>query len=330
MFVVTYRRLLLAIGFGLMVISVGVIGWLGLNLGVDFAGGAITEVTYSEDLERVALEERLDKLSLEPALGAFSLRQTRGDGGQPGYILRTRDLTDEERVIVSAELTSIGQDGEIVRFTSVGPIIGTELREKATWAIGGIVLLITLYLAFAFRGLVYPVKSWAYGLITVAALIHDTLIPVAFMSFLGYVAGLEVDVLFVMAMLAVLGYSVNDTIVVFDRVRENLLHHRLEHKKQSNVGGLKVETVEYELTKPFTEIVGLSVKQSVLRSVNTSLTTLFALGALYFVGGSVTQTFALILMVGVVAGSYSSIFFASPLLLWFAERTNKQAVSMAD
>ena len=141
------------------------------------------------------------------------------------------------------------------------------------------------------------------------------------MALLGYFLGIEADVLFVMALLAVLGYSVNDTIVVFDRVRENLVKFRQE-KKMEVVGtdGLKREEIEYILTKPFSEIVGQSVSQTLMRSINTSVTTLVALLALYFVGGEVTQTFSLVLIAGVVAGTYSSICIANPLLVYVAER----------
>ena len=123
-----------------------------------------------------------------------------------------------------------------------------------------------------------------------------------------------------MALLAVLGYSVNDTIVVFDRVRENLIANREEKRKKIKEAGVEREEVTYTLTKPFDEIVGMSVNQTLMRSINTSITTLLALGTLYILGGDVTQTFALILIAGVLAGTYSSICFANPLLVWIASR----------
>jgi preprotein translocase subunit SecF len=137
-------------------------------------------------------------------------------------------------------------------------------------------------------------------------------------------AGVEADVLFVMALLAVLGYSVNDTIVVFDRVRENLKRHRTETKTMvKSVDGLEREEISYELKKPFGEIVGEAVNQTIMRSINTSITTLLALLALYFFGGEVTKTFTLILIAGVIAGTYSSICLANPLLVYVAERKAK-------
>ena len=207
----------------------------------------------------------------------------------------------------------------MTRFTSIGPVIGEELRGKAGWAIFGVVSIIVLYVAFAFAGIGTPVSSWMYGAITIFVLIHDVLVPTALMSILGYTFGVEVDVLFVMALLAVLGYSVNDTIVVFDRVRENLTKNRTEHrKKHTEPGGLVREEVTYTLTKPYDEIVGSAVSETMARSINTSVTTLVVLLGLYFFGGSVTQTFALVLLAGVLAGTYSSICIASPLVVTYA------------
>lgn len=321
MFVITYRKIFLAIAALLMIGSFAIIGTLGLRFGIDFTGGALTEVAYNERPEKEVAEATLNTLDL----GGYSLRETVDEGGRDGYILRTRDLTEEERLTVSLKLTSIGTDAEVTRFTSIGPVIGQELRDKAVWAIGAVVLIIILYVAFAFRGVSYPVGSWTYGGITILALFHDVLVPTALMSLMGYFLGVEVDVLFVMALLAVLGYSVNDTIVVFDRVRENLMQYRQEKKVKKKVDGLEREEIEYILTKPFGDIVGLSVSQTLMRSINTSVTTLLALAALYFIGGTVTQTFALVLIAGVLAGTFSSICLANPLITLVAERSSRKS-----
>jgi preprotein translocase subunit SecF len=213
-------------------------------------------------------------------------------------------------------MVASGEDGSLTRFTSIGPVIGEELKDKAVWAVGAVVIIIVLYVAFAFRGVSYPVGSWTYGGITILALAHDVLVPAALMAILGYTMGAEIDVLFVMAMLAVLGYSVNDTIVVFDRVRENIIKYRQEKKVKKD----GQETVEYLFTKPFEVIVGQSVGETLLRSINTSLTTLLALLALYFLGGDVTKNFALVLIAGIIAGTYSSICIANPLLIYFGNK----------
>lgn len=315
--IIKHKKLFLSISAAVFVVTVALIAGVGLRLGIDFTGGALTEVSYTERPAQTELEPAVAALDL----GQPSLRASVDENGNDAYILRTRDLTEAERQSLHTVLVSAGADGEITRFTSIGPTIGQELRDKAVWAIGAVALIIILYVAWAFRGVGHPVGSWTYGGITILALVHDVLVPTAVMTILGLVAGAEVDVLFVMAILAVLGYSVNDTIVVFDRVRENLTKYRQEKKVMvKNEYGQPEEQIEYIPTKPFGKVVGESVDQTILRSINTSVTTLLALSALYWLGGDVTETFALILMAGVLAGTYSSIFFANPLLVLLAER----------
>ena len=242
-----------------------------------------------------------------------------------GYLVSTKALSEVERVVLDDALTALGEGGEISRFTSIGPVIGQELKDKAVWAIGAVLFLTVCYVAFAFAGIGWPVSSWIYGLITIIVLIHDILIPMAAMSLLGYFFGAEADILFVTVLLTILGYSVNDTIVIFDRVRDKLKQHRTEISKVINEpGGMKRTEVTYTLAKPFGEIVGQAVDETMARSINTSLTVLLALFALYFFGSAVTQTFILVLMVGVFAGAYSSIFIANPLLVLYEEWHTKK------
>jgi len=286
-------KFLIATGL-IFVIGFSIVLTEGLNFGIDFTGGSLTEVSYETAPEKTALEARLGEYFSD----GYSLRGSTDAEGQQGYILRARDLTEVERQEVGNILVSQGEGGSVTRFASIGPVIGEELKSKALWAISGVVLITILYVAFAFRKVPEPVSSWTYGGITILALIHDVLVPTAVMSVLGIVLGVEVDVLFVTALLAVLGYSVNDTIVVFDRVRENLL------KNEEEKTALTFETV-----------VEKSVRETLVRSINTSLTTIIALGALFFLGGVTTQWFALTLIVGVIAGTYSSLFIANPLLI---------------
>ena len=283
----------------IFVVAIGILSTYGLNFGIDFTGGSLTEVSYTTAPEEVHLEEKLNGMFTD----GYSLRESTSVDGDTGFILRTRDLSEEEREALSTMLVSEGEGGTITRFASIGPVIGEELKDKASWAIAGVVLITIFYVAFAFRKVPKPVGSWTYGGITILALAHDVLVPTAVMSVLGVTIGAEVDVLFVTALLAVLGYSVNDTIVVFDRVRENLL---LNEEKKT---GKKFETVVED-----------SVRETMVRSINTSLTTMIALGALYFLGGATTQLFALTLIVGVLAGTYSSLFIANPLLIAAAKR----------
>ena len=318
---IKHRKVFLSIAAVVVLGSIAIIATLGLNLGIDFTGGSLMEVSYQQRPDKVELSQNLDT----KGLGAYSLRETLDEEGRDGYILRTRDLSETERIDIESVLLAVGEDATVTRFTSIGPVIGQELKDKAVWAIVAVSLVIILYVAFAFSGVSYPVGSWLYGGITILALLHDVLIPTAVMALLGYFMGAEADVLFIMALLAVLGYSVNDTIVVFDRVRENLVQWRTEKKvKVISTDGVEREDIQYTLQKPFAEIVGISVSQTLIRSINTSVTTLIALTTLYFIGGEVTQTFSLILIVGVIAGTYSSICIANPLLVYVAERKSRK------
>lgn len=316
MSVIKHKNIFLVAGIGVMMASLALIFIFGLKPGIDFTGGSLMEVSYTALPDKSMLEESLVAMDL----GGYSLREAANSEGRAAYMLRTRNLSEEERVAIEALMVGSGSEANVERFTSVGPVIGSELAEKAKWAIGAVALIIVVYIAFVFAGVRWPVGSSVYGAITVLSLAHDVLVPAALMSLLGYFYGVEVDVLFVMALLAVLGYSVNDTIVVFDRVRENIVKYRHEHKRVVSVtGGMKREESTYSFDRPFADIVDISVNESLLRSINTSLTTAVALIAIYVFGGEVTKNFALVLLAGVAAGAYSSIFFASPLLVWYSE-----------
>lgn len=275
-----------------MLASIVVTAMFGLNLGIDFTGGTIIEVRYQGERPTLEVfESALATLGIEDP----SIRPTDEDG----YIVRTIELSDTQRQDISSYFAGVGST--IERFNAVGPVIGKELRNKSYVAIIVVSLAIVLFVAFAFRAVSRPVSSWKYGIIAIIALIHDIIIPTGVLAILGQTSGLEVDVLFVMALLAILGYSVNDTIVVFDRVRENLQLNNDAHRKE-----------------PFEIVVGKSLQQTYARSINTSLTTLTVLLTLFVIGGVAIHTFVLTLIIGVVAGTYSSIFLASPMLTLFS------------
>ncbi len=289
MLVIKYRKIFFTISGIVVALSIAVVAIFGLKFGIDFTGGTLTEFTYEG--QRVAKSELVQKL--DPLnIGDYSLREA----GESAYILRTGILNNNQKNLVVEVLSST--NAHIERFNEIGPTIGKELRTKAWLAILLVALAIVLFIAFVFRGVSEPVKSWKYGVIAIIALMHDIIVPVGIFAILGYFAGAEVGVLFVMALLAILGYSVNDTIVVFDRVRENLRENAENNKKED-----------------FEETVGRSLNQTYVRSINTSLTTLAVLAALFFLGAPVTAHFALVLIAGVLAGTYSSIFLATPLLV---------------
>ncbi len=313
--IIRNRKLFLAIGALIVITAGAIVAIFGLKPSIDFTGGTLTEVRYGTMPEKSVIEAVLN----ESDLANSAVRESSGEFGA-SYIVTTRTLTVEEQKDLGEKLLKVGSDASVIRTTSVGPVIGEEMKSKAYWAIGAVLIVTIIYVAFAFVGIGKPVSSWIYGSFTVLVLFHDILVPIAVMSLLGYFWGLEVDVLFVTALLTILGYSVNDTIVIFDRVREKLVGNRIEHRtKIQEPGGITREEVDYTITRPFADLVGEAVTETMPRSINTSLTVLFALLALYFFGSVVTQTFALVLIAGVFAGAYSSIFIASPLLVAYAE-----------
>lgn len=258
------------------------IGYYGLNLGIDFTGGTLYEVEFSV--------ERPGKALMSDELGFYGFSDaTIIPTDDRGIIIKTHSLTEDERGRLAGTIRNLGEYTE-VRYTSIGPVIGEELRRKGTYAILGVVTLIIVYIAFVFRKVSRPVSSWKYGVAAVIALAHDVLIPTGIFA----AAGFEIDSLYLTALLAILGLSVSDTIVVFDRIRENL-------RERSS--------------RDFAELVGTSISQTYNRSFNTSFTTILVLSALLVFGSEATRLFALALVLGMVAGTYSSIFFASPLLV---------------
>lgn len=319
--IIRNKKIFLIIALLIVVSASLVIAVFGLKPGIDFTGGSLMEVRYGVLPEKSVIEETVASQNL----AGFSVRQSQSEVGD-GYLVTTRDLSEPERASLEAALVSIGEDSQLVRFTSIGPVIGQELKDKAVWAIGAVLSLIIIYVAFAFSGVGAPVSSWVYGFMTIVVLIHDILLPIAFMSFMGYLVGAEVDILFVTVLLTILGFSVNDTIVIFDRIREKLKQNRTESSVRIPVPGGKDEIkTTYTLIKPFGEVVGQAIDETMTRSINTSLTVLIALVALYIFGSSVTQMFTLSLMVGIVAGAYSSIFIASPLLVLYQELQEKKS-----
>lgn len=321
MYIIRNKKIFLIIGAAIIALCAIVIATFGIKPGIDFTGGSLMEVRYANVPEQTIVEESVQTLNI----GTYSVRRSESEAGS-GYLVSTRDLKEVERESLETNLRSLGEGGELVRFTSIGPVIGDELKDKAVWAIGAVLVLIIIYVGIAFMGVGAPVSSWVYGGMTILVLGHDILVPVAFISFMGHFFGAEVDILFVTVLLTILGFSVNDTIVIFDRIRENLKNNRTETRQNIPVPGGKDDViVTYTLHKPFGDLVGQAIDETMSRSINTSLTVLLALLALYFIGSSVTNMFVLSLIVGVIAGAYSSIFIASPLLVLYQEWLEKKS-----
>ena len=297
MWIIRHRKIWYILSGLLVAVSLSAVFFFGLRQGIEFTGGALLEVEYEGARPDIALiREKVNTLDL----GNVVLQPS----GEAGLIARMRNLSEEEHQAILASLSLGETPVKEIRFDSIGPVIGKELRRKSLIAIAVVVVMIILYISFAFRKVSQPVSSFKYGLMAITALIHDVTIPVGVFAALGKYLGVEIDMLFVTALLTILGFSVHDTIVVFDRVRENL--------KKSNTG------------ENFESIVGKSVNQTIVRSINTSLTVLLVLFALFFLGGESTKYFSLALIIGVTVGTYSSMFLASPLLVTMEKWQNRK------
>jgi preprotein translocase subunit SecF len=299
--IIQKRNIWLSISIILFVFcSVALFAW-GFKYGIDFTGGSLLEVKFATSVPTI--DETVNGLkNLE--LGSLTVQPE----GNSSMILRFQDITQEKHKKTLDELTKIAQKTdkknsvEELRFDSVGPSIGQELKRKSVNAIFFVFIAIVLYITFAFRKVSKPVASWKYGVSALLAMIHDVIITMGIFAILGKFYNMEINAPFVAAILTVIGYSVHDTIVVFDRTRENL--PRSED--------------DFETT------VNRSLNQTLGRSISTSFTVILTLLAIIFFGGESIRTFALALAVGIFAGTYSSIFVASPMLVvWEKWRANK-------
>ncbi len=280
-------KIMFFVSVALTLASILVVLFYGLNFGVDFRGGSIVEVEFKINKPELA--------DIKKVFGNtdFNLNNF----GEKGLIIKTKELSETEHQELVGKLTNAyGQENvEEKRFESVGPIIGQELKRKSITAIGMVLLAIVLYIAFVFRKLARTLPPWAMGVSALIALAHDVFIPLGVFAVLGKFYGIEITAIFVAAILTILGYSVSDTVVVFDRIRENVT----KGSKES-----------------FPDTVHKSVMQTLTRSLNTTMTTLLSLLAIYFFGGESIKYFSLMLIIGIFSGAYSSIFVASPLLIW--------------
>lgn len=301
--VIKYRVIWFIVSGVLIVSSIASLFVWGLKFGIDFTGGAIQEISWKVDRpEAAAIAAVFKEQGIDDAVIQNS--------GTDETLLRFKDVdeTTHAKILTALENKFATKDLtgakvlEEKSFSSIGPTIGNELKTKSIYAVFMVLAAIILYIAWAFRRVSRPVASWKYGLAAVVALMHDVFIPIGFFSVLGHFLGYEIDILFVTALLTVLGFSVHDTIVVFDRIRENLL------KRDGQ----------------FDEIVNYSVNQTFTRSINTSLTVMVVLLAVFFFGGASVRNFVLTLIIGVFFGTYSSIFIASPILVEWQKAGSKK------
>jgi len=286
-----YRRIYFIFSGILIAGSVISLVIFGLKPGIEFTGGSIMEINFETRPENSVVQEKLKNLDL----GEITIQST----DEEGLILRMKEVSEE---IHQEIIQKLGENNKIeeLSFESIGPTIGKELKEKTIKAVILALIAITLYIAFAFRKISQTVSSWQYGIASLVALFHDILIPLGMFAILGKFYNAEITIPIIAALLTILGYSVHDTIVIFDRIRENILLKRFSS---------------------FEEVVNASLNQTLGRSINTVLTVLIVLLAIFFFGGETLKYFALVLIIGISCGAYSSIFIASSLLVsWLGWR----------
>lgn len=296
--IIQKRNIWLSVSILLFVVfGLALLVW-GFKYGIDFTGGSLLEVKFTNnapaagEIQNSFGDLKLNSLTVQPV-------------DKQGVILRFQETSEETHQAVLAKLNELAKSKasedqknsgnliEELRFDSVGPSIGAELKRKAIYAILMVLVAILCYITYVFRKVSKPVASWKYGSAALIALFHDAIITMGVFAVLGKFYSVEINTPFVAAILTVLGYSVHDTIVVFDRIRENL--------PRSN--------------EDFEGTVNTSLNQTLVRSINTSVTVLLALSAIIFFGGASIRSFVLALAIGIFIGTYSSIFVASPILV---------------
>ena len=299
--IIQKRNIFLSIS-GLLIAAsiVALITW-GLNFGVDFTGGSFLEAGYSNyqpsitEIQEALKDADIQGLTVQPT-------------NDSSFILRFKEVSEEthQDVVTKLQALTTGHEGATfteLRFDFVGPSIGQELKSKSFNASIIVLIMIILYISLAFRRVSRPISSWKYGVAAIIALAHDVIITLGAFAAMGHFYHVEINTPFIAAILTVLGYSVSDTIVVFDRIRETL--------PKSND--------DFEVT------INSSVNQTIARSINTSFSAILALLAIFFFGGNTIKDFALALLIGIFVGTYSSIFIASPILVIWNNMRHKAA-----
>lgn len=268
-----------------------------LNLGIDFKGGTLWELRFAQSVENEALRASFRE---------FGVSDLTVHNAEEGKILKFRALQEGEHDALTTKMKEQFGDLEEISYETIGPIIGAEIKKKAMFSLILASVGIILYIAWAFRKVSKPISSWQFGIAAIIALVHDLLVMLLVFVIIGRFWGVEINTFFITAMLTVLGYSVNDTIVVFDRIRERLKNRADE---------------------PFPTLVNKSINETILRSLNTGLATILVLIVIFLFGGESTKWFILAMIVGIVTGTYSSIFIASPMIIIWERFTQKRTAA---
>ena len=302
MFIVNHRRFFFWLTGLFLVASVVALVFIPPKLSIEFTGGSLIEVEYTA--ERPLHEDTVARIE------ALGLEASVRESEEKGLIVRTHTLTPTEHGTLISALSDNGNHPLTeLRFNSIGPSLGQELATKALYAILAVTLAIMLYIAWAFRKVSRPVPAWGYGIISVIMLAIDIIVPAGFFAVYAHFTGAQADTLFVVALLALMGYCINDVIVIFDRIREHLKTNE-----------------EQKIVEAFEITVGKSITETLGRSINTSLTVALALLAIVLFGSESVRTFALVMLVGVIIGTFSSIARSAPLLIPVAVWAEKRLV----
>ena len=271
----------------LLLLSIVAILVFGLRIGIDYTGGSI--ITYETAYD--GANEVIEEVLKENEITSFEIKES----GEEQITVRTENLESATYIKINLEIKEKVGDLKEIKFDNIGPTIGKDLTNKSIYAVIIASIAIILFVAYSFRKVPKPLSSWKFGVMAVVTLIHDLIITTGFVALMGAIfPWMEVDVLFITALLTIMGFSVHDTIVIYDRLRENFIKHP----------GEKIEGSAEE-----------SVNQTLIRSINTSLTTIFVLLALFLLGGDSIRHFVLIMIFGIAIGTYSSIFVAAPLIV---------------
>jgi len=295
-FFTKYSKIYYIISIILVLAAIISLATFGLKFGIEFSGGSTLELEFkdvrpnNDEIFNVLKDIDLGNVVIQPI-------------GEKGVFLKLSEINETTHQQVLSKINALSPSEE-KSFQYIGPSIGRELKNKTQIAIILALLAITLYIAFAFRKVSRPITSWTYGITSLIALFHDILIPLGVFSFLGKFYGVEVTIPIIAALLTVLGFSVHDTIVIFDRIRENIMKRG---------------------PSSFEESVNISLNQTLGRSISTVITTLIVMVFIFFFGGETLKYFSLALIVGIASGAYSSIFIAGPLLVTWYKITEAKA-----
>lgn len=292
-----YRKTYFVLTLLLILGSIASLFVFKLRFGIDFTGGTIIELEYQNNRpSNQKISEMLSPLNL----GEFNIQPIE----DKGIVLRMKEIDSDTHQKILEKLKE-GNQVEEQNFELIGPVIGKELKDKTITFIILSIIAIGIYIAIAFHNLSWPIPSWQYGIASLLILVHDVLIPLGVFTILGKYYGVQITIPVVAALLTVIGYAINNVVVVYDRLRENILRFRFKNES-------------------FEDTADNAINQTLSRQINTSLVTLLPLIFIFFLGGETLKYFALALILGIVAGLYSSIFLAIPLIVeWNKFRQRK-------